>query len=115
VLLAHGSRGDNANDGLFSVAEALRSRGSYPIVEVGFMQRNFPTIEEAAGSCVARGATTVLLIPYFLHLGLHMQSDLPETVELLRALHPGVRFAFAGPSPHHPGWWRSFGTGLRSA
>ncbi|MCL4533582.1 MAG: cobalt-precorrin-5B (C(1))-methyltransferase [Bacteroidetes bacterium] len=102
VLLAHGSRGDKANDGLFEVAEALRERSRYKIVEVGFMQRNFPTIEEAAKSCVLQGAETVLLIPYFLHVGLHMQDDLPETVELLKAMHPNVHFAFGKPFAHHP-------------
>ncbi|HEX9016031.1 MAG TPA: cobalt-precorrin-5B (C(1))-methyltransferase [Chloroflexota bacterium] len=103
VLLAHGSRGDNANDGLFEVAEGLRQRDPESIVEIGFMQRNFPTIEEAARSCVVGGADTVLLIPYFLHFGLHMQDDLPETVENLRSMYPGVRFAFGRPLAHHPG------------
>lgn len=102
VLLAHGSRGQNANDGMYEVAQALRKTGSYGIVEIGFMQRNFPTIEEAAQSCVLQGADTVLLIPYFLHLGLHLQKDLPETVRLLRALHPDVRFALGKPFAHHP-------------
>lgn len=102
VLLAHGSRGDNANDGLFEVAEALRDRSEYKIVEIGFMQRNFPTIEEAAKGCVLQGADTVLLIPYFLHYGLHMQNDVPETVELLKAMYPSVHFAFGKPFAHHP-------------
>lgn len=102
VLLGHGSRGDSANDGMMEVARSLRGRPGYPIVEVGFMQRNFPTIEEAAEACVARGADTIFLIPYFLHFGLHMQKDLPQTVKLLRELHPGVRFTLGKPFAHHP-------------
>jgi len=103
VLLGHGSRGDSANDGMMEVARALQETGEYPIVEVGFMQRNFPTIEEAAGACVARGADTVLLIPYFLHPGLHIQKDLPQTVALLKDLHPRVQFSLGKPFAHHPG------------
>ncbi len=103
VLLGHGSRGDSANDGMMEVAHALKETGKYPVVEVGFMQRNFPTIEEAAKSCVMQGADTILLIPYFLHMGLHLQQDLPETVEILKRLHPNVRFAFGKPFAHHPG------------
>lgn len=102
VLLAHGSRGENANDGLFEVAQALRDSGKCRIVEVGFMQRNFPTIEEAAKSCILQGADTVLLVPYFLHVGLHLQQDLPEVVDILKVLHPSVRFAFGKPFAHHP-------------
>ncbi|MHB1131088.1 MAG: cobalt-precorrin-5B (C(1))-methyltransferase, partial [Chloroflexota bacterium] len=102
VLLGHGSRRDHANDGLYEVAQALRDGGQYRVVEVGFMQRNFPTIEEAAKACVLLGAKTVLLIPYFLHAGLHLHRDLPETVPLLQAMHPGVRFALGKPFAHHP-------------
>jgi cobalt-precorrin-5B (C1)-methyltransferase len=102
VLIAHGSRGENANDGLFETAQALRDSGRCSVVEVGFMQRNFPTIEEAAGSCINQGAGTVLLVPYFLHAGLHLQHDIPEVVDLLKVLHPTVRFAFGKPFAHHP-------------
>lgn len=102
VLLAHGSRGENANDGLFEIAQALRNSGKCSIVEVGFMQRNFPTIEEAAKTCILQGAGTVLLIPYFLHVGLHLQQDLPEVVQILKVLHPEVHFAFGKPFAHHP-------------
>ncbi len=103
VLLGHGSRGDSANDGMLEVARALRETGKYRIVETGFMQRNFPTIEEAASACILQGADTILLIPYFLHVGLHLQQDLPETVAILKELHPDVRFAFGKPFAHHPG------------
>lgn len=102
VLLSHGSRHDNANDGLYEVAQALRDANRYRAVEVGFLQRNFPTIEEATKACIGTGARTVLLIPYFLHSGLHLQRDLPETVPLLKATHPGVRFTLGKPFAHHP-------------
>ena len=102
VLLVHGSRGDGANDGVYEVARTLKETSGYGIVEVGFMQRNFPTIEESTRSCIEQGANTVLLVPYFLHWGLHMQHDLPETVELLRVLHPEARLAFGVPFAHHP-------------
>lgn len=102
VLLGHGSRGDNANDGLYEVAQALRDGRQYRAVEVGFMQRNFPTIEEAAKSCVDQGARTVLLIPYFLHMGMHIQHDLPAIIPVLQAMHPGVRFVLGKSFAHHP-------------
>ncbi len=67
------------------------------------MIRNFPSIEDGAASCVEKGADTVLLIPYFLHTGLHLIEDLPNAVPRLHKLHPGVRFVLGQPMGLHPG------------
>ena len=102
VLLGHGSRAREANDGMYQVLEAVRRQGKRSIVEAGFMGMNPPTIEEGVAACVSQGAEVVLLIPYFLHLGVHVQTDLPETVRELRARHPGVQFALGSPFGFHP-------------
>ncbi|MHB0871218.1 MAG: sirohydrochlorin chelatase [Chloroflexota bacterium] len=102
LLLGHGSRADRANDGMQGVAESLRRRGEYQIVETGFMIRNFPSIEDGAALCVGKGADTVLMIPYFLHTGLHLIEDLPNAVPRLEKLHPGVRFVLGQPMGLHP-------------
>ncbi|MBI2908459.1 MAG: cobalt-precorrin-5B (C(1))-methyltransferase [Chloroflexi bacterium] len=101
ILLGHGSRGEGANDGIYEVLEDVRSFGKYPIVEVSFMQRNFPTVEEAARICVAQGAKKVYVLPYFLHFGLHIQKDLPAKLGLLRAMYPGTPFVLGKPFAHH--------------
>ena len=102
VLLGHGSRAREANDGMYQVLEAVRRQGKRSIVEAGFMGMNPPTIEEGVAACVSQGAEVVLLIPYFLHLGVHVQTDLPETVRELRARYPGVQFALGSPFGFHP-------------
>ena len=102
LLIGHGSRADGANNGMHRVAERLREQGKYDVVEVGFMIRNFPSIEDGAATCVANGARTVLLIPYFLHTGLHLIEDLPNAVPRLQKLHPGVRFTLGQPMGLHP-------------
>lgn len=102
LLIGHGSRADGANDGMQGVAESLRRRGEYEIVETGFMIRNFPSIEDGAALCVGKGAGTVLMVPYFLHTGLHLIEDLPNAVPRLEKLHPGVRFVLGQPMGLHP-------------
>jgi len=84
------------------VAEALRARREYDIVELGFMIRNFPSIEDGAAACVGKGADMVLMVPYFLHTGLHLIEDLPDAVPHLEKLHPGVRFVLGQPMGLHP-------------
>jgi sirohydrochlorin ferrochelatase len=88
------------------VVEDLKARPdaqrAFPIVEVGFMECNEPTIPEAIDTCVERGATRVVAVPYFLHTGTHVADDLPTLLEEAQARHPGVEFRmgdYIGLSP----------------
>ena len=56
-----------------------------------------PTISQAIAACVARGATTVIVAPYFLSQGRHVQQDIPALVQEARAQHPGVECVIADP------------------
>ncbi len=90
LMVGHGSRAENANAGMFSIAARIRETGEVPIVECGFLQLNPPTIEEALDRCVEQGAKRVHMIPYFLHMGVHIQEDIPEVVAACRRKYPGV-------------------------
>ncbi len=92
LVMVHGSPRVVANDDMFAVVDEVRRRGIYPIVEVGFMECNAPTIPEAIRSCLAQGAERVIGVPYFLHLGNHVANDLPALLEQAQAQHPEVEF-----------------------
>jgi sirohydrochlorin ferrochelatase len=102
LVLVHGSPRARANDDLFRVVEVVRARGVFPIVRVGFMECNEPSIPEAIDACVADGATRVVAVPYFLHTGTHVCDDLPTLLEAARIRHPQVDFTlgeYLGRSP----------------
>ena len=74
-------------------------RGSLPVferntvirlVEVCFMSRLGPHFPEVFEKCVNLGATKVLVIPYFLHSGLHLVLDVPEMLQEQAQKFPGV-------------------------
>jgi sirohydrochlorin ferrochelatase len=96
LILVHGSPTPGANAAMFGVvarlADRAKSRGRFPIVEVGFMECNEPTIPDAIAHCVARGARRVVAVPYFLHTGTHVCQDLPGLMEEARTLYPTVDF-----------------------
>lgn len=102
LLMAHGSRRDEANQDLFHVAAALRARGPYAIVECSFLELAQPGIEEAATRCVALGAGRVILLPYFLSAGVHVQRDLSDVHQRLAERFPHVQFYLAEPLGRHP-------------
>lgn len=97
LLIAHGSREPAANADLFYVMEQVRSRGGYDVVEAAFLELAEPAITKAAQRCVALGAERVILVPYFLSAGVHVQRDLERHKEELAKAHPKTRFALAEP------------------
>src|SRR5438046_10116774 len=90
LLIAHGSRRAEANADLDYVAERMRERGRYPVVQVSFLELAEPGIEAGGAACVDRGATDVILLPYFLSAGVHVQDDFAEARHRLAASFPGV-------------------------
>lgn len=102
LLIAHGSRQEEANADLHHVVQALRTRGDYAIVEGSFLELAEPSIEQAAERCVAQGAERVVLLPYFLSAGVHVRRDLRDIQGRLAARFPTVQFHLAEPLGRHP-------------
>ncbi len=81
ILLGHGSRVPGASKDMEEVAKRLKEKYGYAMVEVCFMSRLGPHFPEVFETCVRSGATRVVVIPYFLHLGLHILLDIPEMMQ----------------------------------
>lgn len=90
LVMVHGSPVEESNDDIRKVLEVIRSRKTYPIVEVGFLDVNRPTIPEAIDACVSAGATEIIAVPYFLHAGRHVFVDLPDLLEEASRRHRTV-------------------------
>lgn len=90
LLMAHGSRIPEANDAAREVAKMVKEMTGYEIVEAAFREMHEPGIQQGIDACVAQGANRILLIPYFLFMGAHVQHDLPEEITVARERHPGL-------------------------
>lgn len=102
LLIAHGSRREAANLDLADLADALRARAIYPIVEIAYLELAPPNIIEAGTACVAQGADQVLLLPYFLSAGAHVSDDLERFRHQLAEQFPDVDFILCRPLSQHP-------------
>ena len=71
------------------VARQLRSRRAFDFVSCAYLEITPPSIERAIGSLVRRGATTLLVLPYFLLMGVHIKEDIPKIVRSLRRKYRG--------------------------
>jgi len=91
ILLGHGSRVPDAGKHMEQVAEGLKRKYGYHIVEICYMSRLGPHFPETLEKCVQQGATDVMVIPYFLHDGLHLVLDIPEMIQELAHTYPTVK------------------------
>ncbi len=102
LLIAHGSRHAPANEDLILMAGRIAEAGAHPIVEAAFLELAAPDIATGGARCVDRGASLVLMVPYFLSSGVHLVRDLTAARDELMARFPGVEFRLGpplGPDP----------------
>ncbi|PWU02808.1 MAG: cobalamin biosynthesis protein CbiX [Terriglobia bacterium] len=102
VVFAHGSRIESANEGVRMAAARLAELGSFRHVEPAFLELGTPDLAGAVERLVRLGVDYVLVIPYFLTLGLHLERDLPAIISGLRSAHPGARIEMTPPLEGHP-------------
>lgn len=96
LLMAHGSRIAEANDAARQVAQMVQELTGFEIIEVSFRELHEPNIQSGIDACVARGAERILLMPYFLFMGAHVQHDLPEEIEEAKKRHPDLIMEMGG-------------------
>lgn len=96
LMMAHGSRIAEANDAAREVAVMVQEMTGFEIVEVSFRELHDPNIQQGIDTCVAQGAERILLMPYFLFMGAHVQHDLPEEIEMAQKRHPGLIMEMGG-------------------
>lgn len=95
IVLAHGSKVDNGNNGLFKIVEMLKIMNKWECVEAGFLQLARPSLIEAIEKVVKGGAKRVIIIPLLLFSGNHVQKDIPCEIKEQRKRYPDVQFFYA--------------------
>jgi len=101
IVFGHGSTVESANEAVREVAMAMARSGGYELVETAFLEGGKPSLADAARSLVARGASRLIVLPYFLTLGMHLKRDLPVLVDSVRG-DLGVPVDVAPPLDGHP-------------
>ena len=99
ILVDHGSRLPESNRLVETVAEAFRTRFArdVEIVEPAHMELAEPSIATAFARCVDRGATEVVVLPYFLGPGRHWTTDIPNLTAAAAGQFPEVAYRVAPP------------------
>jgi sirohydrochlorin ferrochelatase len=103
IVFAHGSRIEAANQAVRSAASALARTGDCPIVEAAFLEIGRPSLEEAADLLAQRGVERIVIIPYFLTPGLHLERDLPPLVARISEKNKSIQVLVTESLDGHSG------------
>ena len=99
IIVDHGSRRPESNQMLEEVAALFAKRFTelYDIVEPAHMELAEPSIGTAYGKCVERGATRIVVCPFFLGPGKHWTSDIPRLTADAAKDHPHTEYHVTMP------------------
>lgn len=90
ILMGHGSRVPGAGEGMEKVAQWLKEKRPGAVIEICYMSELGPHFQEILEKCVREGADKVIVMPYFLHLGIHLREDIPAMMETEAKKYPGL-------------------------
>lgn len=93
IIVAHGSRKSLSNEEVMALGEKVVSLlgKDYTYVMTAFLEFAAPSLEESILSCVEKGASEIVILPYFLASGNHVTRDIPEVIEKIEVSHPKVK------------------------
>ncbi len=93
IIVAHGSRKASSNEEVMALGEKVKSLQDkrYTFVKTAFLEFATPSLEECMLSCVKKGASEIVILPYFLASGKHVTRDIPEVVQKIQTSHPQIK------------------------
>jgi len=82
ILIGHGSKMPHNRENLEKLADILRQRSKFTIIQIAFMIRDTPTIAQAIDSIAQSGVSKIVLVPAFLAPGVHTTQEIPELIDV---------------------------------
>jgi sirohydrochlorin ferrochelatase len=102
ILFAHGSAVEEANQGVRELAHRIQDEGDYAYVRASFLGPGKPELGPAIAEAVESGFHRIVVIPFFLTLGIHLRRDLPRLVAAEKRRHPGLKIEVGRSLEDHP-------------
>lgn len=101
LLLGHGSKAHGANETLKKVAARVREKGGYGLVVPAFLQMVEPDFQGGVDIIAGKGFREIIVMPYFLYMGLHVTQDLPGEMDAAKVRYPGLEFVLTKNLDYH--------------
>jgi sirohydrochlorin ferrochelatase len=102
IVFAHGSSVEAANQAVRAVTREVARSGGFPLTETAFLELAQPDLPAAVERLHAAGAQRIVVVPYFLTLGIHLRRDLPRIVDGIVERYHGLSIEVTDPLDGHP-------------
>ncbi len=102
IILGHGSRNDGSDKAIKRIAAEVKRAGKFGIVEYAFLQYVQPSPQEAVERCVGKGATKIVVVPFFMQPGAHVTRHVPAFIEEARKHNPTLDIRMTDFVGNHP-------------
>ncbi|HPU39825.1 MAG TPA: CbiX/SirB N-terminal domain-containing protein, partial [Microthrixaceae bacterium] len=104
ILVAHGSRNARTAADHAALCNLVSAAADGTAVLPAFLEISEPSIGDAIDEAAAAGAAHVMVVPLFVHVGNHVERDIPAIVAEARTRHPHVEVVLAAHIGAAPGF-----------
>ncbi len=92
IIAAHGSRKKESALEVARLAEKVRGKSDMDRVAHAFLQFSEPFLPQVIDELARDGVEEMVIFPFFISAGAHVNMDIPEAVEAAQKAHPGIQF-----------------------
>jgi sirohydrochlorin cobaltochelatase len=90
LLFGHGARNAEYIQPFLRIKAAMQARDPQARIEIGFLELQQPTFEEAVDALVRRDVDEIRIVPIFFAPGKHVLKDLPERTGAVLDRYPDL-------------------------
>ncbi len=91
ILFGHGARDPRWKQPFLRIQQMLCTHRPDLLVHLAFLEFMKPDLPELVGQLVAQSCLDIRLVPVFLGQGGHVLRDLPQLIEQLHSVYPGLQ------------------------
>ena len=107
VLIGHGALNKASGASMIRHAALLKRTPNNPegvadFATAGFLNFSQPTFSEAVQRCADKGASEIIVQPYFLIYGYYVKKVLKDLLDEAKVAHPDIKFEQLEPFGDHP-------------
>ncbi|MGI6776960.1 MAG: sirohydrochlorin chelatase [Acetivibrionales bacterium] len=90
LILAHGSKKKETEETLNSIVNKVKDKTGLEFVVPAYLQFSEQNLLKGIEELVDNGVNNIKIIPMFLFDGIHVTQDIPEELDRVMSLYPGV-------------------------
>ncbi|HEX8987841.1 MAG TPA: CbiX/SirB N-terminal domain-containing protein [Rhodocyclaceae bacterium] len=90
LLFGHGARNAEYIQPFLRIKAAMQARDAQAKIEIGFLELQQPTFEEAVDALVRQDVDEIRIVPIFFAPGRHVLKDLPERTAAVLDRYPDL-------------------------